>query len=325
MIRAFFMSAKYALFAYGFGSLLVLSIGIQVCIAVRLNSVFGDAFDILGNIHSHTKKEFLDQMYWWILLSLINDFLIVVPSSYLTRLYALTWRGAINEYYQAAWDAHPLKFEGASQRVEVDIHSFVNTVMSLFLGFLSAVMTLIGFLPILWHLGKGLDVPFLPQADGLLVWLTLTICFVSTGISWLVGIKLPDIENQRRNADAAFRNGLVLTEDKEIFVGKMRFSPFDNFVHVIRAQRLYFRHIAYYEGWTSIYALFLEVLPYFIGLDALFAGTILLGHITKMNDAFGNTKSSFSFFIDKWTWFTELWAVQKRLKELEAHLGLRKD
>jgi len=186
VFRAFFCR-EHARFAYGIGSLLIALIVAETIVALYLNVVFGQTADILANHTAHTSEEFYAATRKWILLSLANDVVIVVATSYLSKWYALRWRVAVTRYYIGAGNLP----KNASQRVERNLDSFIGIFLMLATGFMSSVTTLIGFLPMLWILSRGVDVGFLPRGwsdiDGIIVWVLAVICIAATAIAWVIG------------------------------------------------------------------------------------------------------------------------------------------
>ena len=323
VFRAFFCK-EHARFSYGIGLLLIALIVAETVVALYLNVVFGQTADILANHTFHTPEEFYAATRKWILLSLANDVVIVVATSYLSKWYALRWRVAVTRYYIGAGNLP----KNASQRVERDLDSFIGIFLMLATGFMSSVITLIGFLPMLWILSRGVDVGFLPRGwsdiDGIIVWVLAVTCIVATAIAWAIGWFLKEIEDQKREADAGLRGALVLSENHGIYPIRdhIRFSPIDHIPRVYRTQMRFFKNIAFCESWTTLYTLTIEVLPYYIGVESLFAGAILYGTIIRIADAFGNVKKSVSFFIENRPSFAVLQAMHKRLVELEDNLDI---
>jgi len=56
----------------------------------------------------------------------------------------------------------------------------------------------------------------------------------------------------------------------------------------------------------------------------LFIGTITLGVIVQVSNAFARVHNSFSLFIHQWTTITELRSIHRRLNEFEMGIGYKK-
>ena len=92
--------------------------------------------------------------------------LIATATAYFTRIYAFRWREAMTFSYVAKWQDVEEEVEGASQRIQEDIYRFARIFESLGLQVVRALLTLIAFLPILWGLSSGVDLPYIKDDPG---------------------------------------------------------------------------------------------------------------------------------------------------------------
>lgn len=318
MIQAFFRSRKWVWWAYGVGLILLLLLYAQVHLSVKFNDWYGGFYNILQKADKHTYDEFYQKLIEFTRLALWYV-LIITITNYVTRLYSLRWREAITFDYIPRWRNVREEIEGASQRIQEDAYRFAKIIESLGLKIVRAIMTLMAFIPILWTLSKGVTITFIGDITGVLVWVALIISLGGTIISWFVGIKLPGLEYDNQKVEAAFRKELVYGEDDkehralietltELFVG-IKFNY----------QRLFW-HYGYFDLWANVYNQIMIVVPFIIAGPSLFLGTITLGVLIQVANAFGKIENSFGFFIDNWTTITELRSIWKRLHEFEANL-----
>ena len=84
--------------------------------------------------------------------------LVAVVVGVMTRFfvshYIFRWRTAMNDFYVANW-SRLRTIEGASQRVQEDTMRFATTVEGLGVNLISAVLTLLAFLPVLLRLSSN--------------------------------------------------------------------------------------------------------------------------------------------------------------------------
>ena len=92
--------------------------------------------------------------------------------------------------YIPLWSSGTAKVEGSAQRIQEDTMRFAKIVESLGLQIVRAIMTLIAFTPILWGLSEKVEIEFLKNIPGSLVWVAFATSLGSLLISWFVGIKL---------------------------------------------------------------------------------------------------------------------------------------
>lgn len=318
MIKAFFWSKQWAWWAYGIGSALLILLYIQVYMSVLLNDWYGRYYDILQKPTEHGINSFWAVLWEWAYI--VAAYIVIATIvSYLTRLYSLRWREAITFDYIPRWRNVREEIEGASQRIQEDTYRFARIVESLGLQIVRAIMTLVAFLPVLWHLSNKVEIPIFKDIPGALVLMAILTSLGGMAISWIVGMKLPGLEYNNQRVEARFRKELVLGEDdkanhasvetlSELFVG-IRFNY----------HRL-FLHYGYFDFWIYLYDQCVSLLPEVLAAPALFAGKVTLGVLMQVGNAFFKVHSSFALFIHNWTTITELRSIWKRLHEFEANL-----
>ena len=149
MLKAFFRSKKWALWAYGGGALLITSLWVQVQITVAINTWYGGFYNLLQTSAEYKDKSaegialFYEQL---ISLSYVTSgfqgepsfavlafpyVLLAVATGWFTRLYGLRWREAMTFDYIPRWKTVKEEIEGASQRIQEDCNRFARIVESL--------------------------------------------------------------------------------------------------------------------------------------------------------------------------------------------------
>jgi peptide/bleomycin uptake transporter len=246
--------------------------------------------------------------------------LIATLTAYFTRIYAFKWREAMTFSYVAKWQKVTHEVEGASQRIQEDIYRFARIFESLGLQVIRAVMTLFAFLPILWKLSKGVDIEYIKDIDGSLVWVALLVSLGGLAISWFVGIKLPGLEYNNQKVEAAFRKELVYAEDDKVRYGKTE-TIVELFTGLKFNYNRLFLHYGYFDVWVNFFEQLMVIVPYLIMGPGLFTGLITLGVLVQVSNAFSKVRESFSIFISNWTTITELRSIHKRLREFERNIG----
>ncbi len=319
MFRSFFKSRRWALWAYGGGVILLFSLFIQVELTVRINQWYGGFYNMLQKATEHEIAEFWGEMLNFLYIAL-PYVLIATLTAYFTRLYAFRWREAMTFSYVAKWRTVEEEVEGASQRIQEDIYRFARIFESLGLQVVRAVMTLFAFLPILWGLSTGVDLPHIKDIPGSLVWVALIVSIGGLLISWFVGIKLPGLEYNNQKVEAAFRKELVYAEDDKIQFGKTE-TIVELFVGLKFNYHRLFLHYGYFDIWVNFFEQLMVIVPYLIMGPGLFTGLITLGVLVQVSNAFSKVRESFSIFISNWTTITELRSIHKRLKEFEHNIG----
>jgi len=315
MIKSFFGTKEYRLWAWG-GLLFLFSITwLQVYLTVQINTWYGEFYNILQKADdieafwaSMTKFTYLAIPYIFVAMGVF----------YFAQHYAFRWRQAISYYYIPLWEKCPSNIEGASQRIQQDTYEFAKALESLGLGLFKALLTLIAFIPILWTLSEKITVDYLSGIDGSLVYIAFITSIGGMLVSYVVGIKLPGIEYENQKCEAAYRKQLVFSEDDKAYA--KRETLFELFTGLKVNYFRMFNHYSYFSLWGNLYGQVMIILPYLIMAPSLFVGAATLGVVTQTGNAFGKVNDSFSYLIDHWTDITKFLSVIKRLREFERLL-----
>lgn len=318
MIKAFYWSKKWALWAWGGAGLLLVSLYAQVHMSVLFNGWYGQFYDMLQHVEKFTLGDFEASLWYFTKIAMVYV-LLASFTNWFTRKYSLAWRESITFDYIPRWRKVKHEIEGASQRIQEDTYRWARIVESLGLQVVRAIMTLVAFLPILWYLGKGLYVPLIGSGPGNMVWAALLVSIGGMIISWFVGIKLPGLEYNNQKVEAAFRKELVLGEDD-----KVKYCAMPTLVGLFTGIKFnynkLFLHYGYFDLWASSFDQFMVIVPYLISGPALFSTAITLGTVTQISNAFEQVRGSFSLFINNWTTITELRSIWKRLHEFQDNM-----
>ena len=321
MLRSFFLNKKWFWWAWGGGFFLLLSLLIQVTITVKINEWYKGFYDVLQKPTENDISIFWDKIFEFIYLAL-PYVVLATFTAYFTRLYAFRWREAITFDYIPLWSSGTAKVEGSAQRIQEDTMRFAKIVESLGLQIVRAIMTLIAFTPILWGLSEKVEIEFLKNIPGSLVWVAFATSLGSLVISWVVGIKLPGLEYNNQKVEAKFRKELVYGEDDRNNYAKPE-TVFQLFTGIKFNYHRLFLHYGYFDIWINIYDQFMVIVPYLVMAPGLFTGAITLGFVIQVSNAFSRVHSSFSLFTHNWTTITELRSIYKRLDEFEVAIGYK--
>ncbi len=302
-------------------ALILLVTYFQVQVSVWINDWYGDFYNLIQLALSEKgTSNVSSEEYYGKLLTLvyilIPNIIILVTFSFFTSHYVFRWRTAMNDYYMEHWDKLRL-VEGASQRVQEDTRRFAGIMESLGSAFVSSVMTLIAFLPLLWNLSKEVtELPLIGPIEGSLVFLALISAAFGTVLLAAVGYRLPGLEFNNQKVEAAYRKELVYGEDyeeraapptvKELFAG-VRFNNF----------RLYFNYL-YFNVFRYAYLQGATFIPLIALGPSMVAGVLTFGVYQQISNAFNRVENSFQFLVNSWTTIIDLLSIHKRLIAFES-------
>lgn len=306
------------------GSAVILLVSyFQVQLGVWLNNWYGDFYDLLQLALSEqgTSKITSEQFYGQLLTALyilVPNIIILVTFSFFTSHYVFRWRTAMNEYYMSHWPKLR-SVEGAAQRVQEDTMRFAGIMEGLGSAFVSSIMTLIAFLPLLWTLSKQVtELPVLGAIDGSLVFLALLSAIFGTVLLAAVGYRLPGLEFNNQKVEAAYRKELVYGEDSDERAEPLTVRELFNGVRT-NYFKLYFNYL-YFNVFRYAYLQGANFIP-LIALGPTFvAGAITFGVYQQISNAFGRVENSFQFLVNSWTTIVELMSIYKRLIAFESRI-----
>lgn len=246
----------------------------------------------------------------------------------------LRWRRWLTRHYLGHWmDGRGYyrielarQVDNADQRIAEDLRLLGFYTMTLLLGFIGAVATLVSFLVVLWMLSGpislapiGIDVTI----PGYMVWAALLYAFFGTFFANLVGRRLIPLNFMQQRYEANFRFSLVRVrenaegialyrgEPRETEVLDARFTDVFNNAWRVLVTEL---QLAFYQiGYGKLAIIF----PFVVTAPKFFAGAITLGVVMQTSQAFGQVQGALSFFIDNYTTVAELKAVMERLRGLQ--------
>ena len=291
----------------------------QVQVSVAINSWYGPFYDLVQAALSKSKPVTVEQFY-----SELSTFagiaLVAVVVGVLTRFfvshYIFRWRTAMNDFYVANWP-RLRTIEGASQRVQEDTMRFATTVEGLGVNLISAVLTLLAFLPVLLKLSSQVtELPLIGSIPYPLVIAAVVWSVLGTGALALIGIRLPGIEFFNQRVEAAYRKELVLGEDDSTHADPPTLDAL--FVNIRRNYFRLYLNFLYFNVGRIVYLQTDVVFPYILLAPTIVAGKITLGAMNQILNAFTQVRTSFQYLVNSWSTIVELISIYQRLRGFEA-------
>ena len=314
-----FAPHPWALWSIIGSALILFTSYFQVQVSVAINSWYGPFYDLVQAALSKSKPVTVEEFYGE-LSTFAGIALIAVVVGVMTRFfvshYIFRWRTAMNDFYVANWP-RLRSIEGASQRVQEDTMRFATTVEGLGVNLISAVLTLLAFLPVLLKLSSQVtELPLIGSIPYPLVVAAVVWSVLGTGALALIGIRLPGIEFFNQRVEAAYRKELVLGEDDSTHADP---PTLDALFRNIR--RNYFRlylNFLYFNVGRIVYLQTDVVFPYILLAPTIVAGKITLGAMNQILNAFTQVRTSFQYLVNSWSTIVELISIYQRLRGFEA-------
>jgi len=294
----------------------------QVQVSVAINSWYGPFYDMVQAALSKSKPVTIEQFYSQ-LTTFAGIAFVAVVVGVMTRFfvshYIFRWRTAMNDFYVANWP-RLRTIEGASQRVQEDTMRFATTVEGLGVNLISAVLTLLAFLPVLLRLSSNItELPLIGSIPYPLVFAAVIWSLLGTAALALIGIRLPGIEFFNQRVEAAYRKELVFGEDDPARADPPTLSEL-----FAAIRRNYFRlylNFMYFNIGRIVYLQTDVIFPYILLGPTIVAGKITLGSMNQILNAFTQVRTSFQYLVNAWSTIVELISIYQRLRGFEALIG----
>ena len=155
---------------------------------------------------------------------------------------------------------------------------------TLLFGAVRAVVSVVSFAAILWHLSGRLDV-FGFQFPRAMFWIVVIYVLIATGVAFWLGRPLIWLSFNNEKLNAAFRYALVRLRDAAEAVGFYRGERVERtqlwgrFIPIIGNYRAFVRRTIVFNGWNWSMSQAIVPLPWIIQAPRLFAGQIAFGDV----------------------------------------------
>ncbi len=317
-----------------------------VYMAVQFNDWNGVFYDALQN---KDEPVFWKQLTRFTYLA-FGSIVIVVYKFYLTQVLEMRWRKWMTTYYLQRWlsnqtfykleltrfttavgaDLNTVNTDNPDQRISEDVNQFTTQTISLCMGLLNSVVTLVSFVGILWGLsgafsfavgGSSYTIP------GYMLWAAVVYCLVGSVLTHYIGRSQISLNFFQQKYEADFRHHMVrvreysesIALDKGESVEKTqldtRFTTvISNYLALIKAQK----NLIWF---TSFFGQAAIIFPFLVASPRFFSGSIQLGQLMQISSAFGQVQNSLSWFVDSYSGLASWRATTDRLTSFDESMA----
>jgi vitamin B12/bleomycin/antimicrobial peptide transport system ATP-binding/permease protein len=313
-----------------------------VYVAVLFNDWYGAFYNAM---EKRDQPVFWQQMGVFSYLA-FGGIVIAVYKFYLTQLLEVRWRAWMTNFYLDRWLRGQVFYtmelarfatapasngvaatpDNPDQRIQEDINKFTTYSVSLSMGLLNAVVTLVSFIGILWALSGPISFSLGGQnftIEGYMVWAAVLYCLVGSVLSHLIGKKQITLNFFQERYEADFRHRMVRVREfsesialdkgeavERAQLGNRFADVLTNYLALIRAQK----NLIWF---TSFFGQAAIIFPFFVAAPRLFSGAIQLGQLMQIATAFGKVQDSLSWFVDNYSALASWAATTQRLSGFE--------
>lgn len=322
------LAGPYFTFRRSWRPLLVFAVLLVLTLfSVRMNVLFSFWYNGF-----YSALQALDQAAFWYLLGVFAvlatlHVLRALLTLYVTQAFSIHWRVWLTErltrdwmhgdaYYRGQFLAEPV--DNPDQRIELDVNAYVTNSVTLALGAVSALVSLVAFTGILWGLSAPLAVAGveIPRA---MVFAVYVYALIATWIAFRLGRPLIRLNFLNEKLTANFRYALMrLRENAEniaFYQGAQveRGTLLGRFgALIVNAWALVFRNLKF-SGFNLGVSQVAVVFPFILQAPRFFSGAIKLGDVMQTSQAFGQVQDALSFFRESYDTFAQYRATLDRL------------
>jgi putative ATP-binding cassette transporter len=310
---------------------------------VYLNVLFNDwNRDFYNALENKNFEVFKEQLWQFSILAFI--FIVVaIYKIYLTQALEIRWRAWMTKQYMKDWLENQSYYrieqtgtaDNPDQRIAEDLKYLTSGSLSLSLGLLSSVVTLLSFVGILWSVSGPISFVIAEQElhiPGYTVWFALLYAVVGSLLVAWIGKPLIKQNYNQQKFEADFRFGLIRIRENAEAIALYRGEQEEQ-----QSLQGHFKEIQ--NNWWAImkttkklniastfYAQFAVIFPFLVGAPRYFSGAITLGGLMQISSAFGQVQSALSWFIDAFGQLAEWKASVNRLSSFHsAILDMQKE
>ncbi|MBK3441823.1 MULTISPECIES: ABC transporter ATP-binding protein/permease [Pseudomonas] len=302
----------------------------SVAISVWINHWYKDFYNALE------KK---DTAAFWQLIGYFGGIAAVailgaVYRLYLTQMLTIRWRAWLTEKHFSRWLAHKNYYQleqggytdNPDQRISEDLNNFTSGTLSLGLGLLRNVVSLVSFSIILWGVSGSIEV-FGVTIPGYMFWCALLYAAVGSWLTHLIGRRLIGLSNQQQRFEADLRFSMVRVRENAESIALYNGEPnerqrlstrfgkvWQNFWDIMKVSK---RLTFFTAGYSQIAIIF----PFIVAAPRYFTGKIELGELMQINSAFGNVQENFSWFINAYSELATWRATSDRLLSFQQAMS----
>jgi putative ATP-binding cassette transporter len=248
---------------------------------------------------------------------------------YVQQAFQIRWRIWLNDHLVERWLAKQAYYRGQyisqshvtdnpDQRIQQDVASFISGSVTLSMGLLSSVVSLIAFTVILWGL-SGTLVLFGIAIPRAMIWLVFLYVFVATLFAFWVGRPLIRLNFLNEQLNANYRYSLLrLREYREGVAfyrgeGVEKTNLDQHFGSVIgNVWSIVYRSLKF-SGFNLVISQAAVVFPFLVQLPRFLSKQVTLGDMMQTADSFGQVQGALSFFREAYDNFASYRAALNRL------------
>lgn len=248
----------------------------------------------------------------------LRQLLVIRWRRWLTNVYFRQWLGE-RTYYRMELTNHGT--DNPEQRIEQDINDFTQQTLTLTLGLLSEIMTLVTFTVVLWGLSGSLELPIFGgiAIPGYMMWVAIVYSALGSWLTYKIGRPLVRVNFDLERYNADFRYRMVRIRENAESIALYEGEPDEQrrlggaFARIYDTWWDYMKYNKRLTWLTVFYSQVAGIFPIIVAAPRYFAGQVPLGTLTQTAGAFSQVQGSLSWFVDSYTQLASWKATVNRL------------
>lgn len=259
-----------------------------------------------------------------------------VLQSFLMGKLSIRWRNwltkqFINKLFDGKNNYLDLKristtIDNIGQRIQADINNFVTLTLNIGTTLLNSVLSLCAFTGSLWVIGGAIQIGLLGLnlvIPGYLVWVSLIIAAIATGLTYVIGKTLPQENKKNEQAEADLRQDLsqlnqeaenIAEEHAEDYY-KTSLAKMTEEVKNTATQKL--NTMTRLSAFQNFYSQFSNILPTIFAAPLYFSGLIQIGQLMQIGICFNQVNTALSALMYSYGDLASCRASFERIVELQ--------
>jgi vitamin B12/bleomycin/antimicrobial peptide transport system ATP-binding/permease protein len=279
-----------------------------VWVNVSLNAWNGEFYNAIQDKKFELFKSLVFEFFGWALLYIV----LVVYQQYLTQMLQIRWRTWLTHRWIERWKKNNTFYQLAvfergidnpDQRIADDLKLFVNDTLSLSIGLLSATVSFVSFVGILWTLSGALTISGV-TIPGYMVWVAIAYAVLGSFIAHWIGKPLVALNVEKQRYEADFRYSLIRFRDNAEAIALYRAQDAEagginrHFSSIVNNWWQLMKREKNFTWFASFYGQLATVFPLIVASPRYFSGSLQLGGLMQIASSFGEVQKALSWFVD---------------------------
>ena len=275
--------------------------------------------------------------------------ILAVYRFYLTQLLEIRWRAWMTDHYLKRWMQNhafyqlelarygrtpgqqaPTTPDNPDQRIQEDLNLFTSYTITLTMGLLSSVVTLVSFVGILWSLSGAFSFQAFGHdfvIPGFMVWMAVLYCLAGSLITHFIGRPQISLNFQQQRYEADFRHHMVRVREYSEAIALDRGEQVERQQLDLRFSRVLANYLALLKAqkrliwFSSFFGQAAVIFPFLVSAQRFFSGAIQLGELMQISSAFGRVQDALAWFVDNYQQLAVWRATTDRLTSFEDSLA----